>query len=43
MLDDDNTLSGSVRVICEGDCSSGPGVGLTAAYEAGVYTLCMAL
>jgi prepilin-type N-terminal cleavage/methylation domain-containing protein len=43
MVDDGNTLSGDVRVICEGECSAGPGVGLTADSEAGVYTLCTAI
>lgn len=43
MLDDGNTRSGGMRVICEGECSSGAGISLTPANEAGVYTLCTAI
>ncbi|MBI4998548.1 MAG: prepilin-type N-terminal cleavage/methylation domain-containing protein [Rhodocyclales bacterium] len=43
MLDDGSTASGDVRVICEGECSSGAGISLTPANEAGTYTLCSAI
>lgn len=43
MIDDGNTLAGDVRVICAGECSVGPGVGLTADSEAGSYTVCAAI
>ncbi|MBI5786349.1 MAG: type II secretion system protein [Rhodocyclales bacterium] len=43
MLDDGDTRAGDLRVICEGECSSGPGVALTLANEAGTYTLCAAI
>ena len=43
MLDDGSTVSGSVRVICEGECASGAGINLTPANEAGIYTLCTAI
>jgi prepilin-type N-terminal cleavage/methylation domain-containing protein len=43
MLDDGNTLAGDLRVICADECSAGPGIGLTADNEAGVYTVCAAI
>jgi prepilin-type N-terminal cleavage/methylation domain-containing protein len=42
MLDDGNTLSGNVRVICEDECSTGPGVNVTFANESELYTVCAA-
>lgn len=40
MLDDDNTLTGHLRVICAGECSAGPGVVLSGANDSGDYTIC---
>lgn len=43
MLDNDDTLTGDLRVICAGDCSVGPGIRLTSDNEAGAYTVCAAI
>lgn len=43
MLDDDDTLTGNLRVLCAGDCGVGPGIRLTSDNEAGVYTVCAAI
>lgn len=43
LIDDGNTLTGSLRALCEGECSAGPGVGVTLANETGNYTVCAAI
>lgn len=42
MLDDNNTLTGDLRVLCEGECSAGAGIAVTVANEAATFTVCIA-
>ena len=42
ILDDGNTLTGSLRTLCEGECSTGPGVGVMVTNEGESYTVCAA-
>jgi hypothetical protein len=42
MMDNGNTLTGDLRVLCEGECSTGAGVAVTVANEAATFTLCVA-
>jgi prepilin-type N-terminal cleavage/methylation domain-containing protein len=42
LIDDGNTLTGSLRTLCQGECSAGSGVSVTLANESATFTVCSA-
>jgi prepilin-type N-terminal cleavage/methylation domain-containing protein len=43
LVDDGMTSTGNLRVICAGECASGPGATVPVAGDSGTYTVCAAL